>query len=173
MPLDDIQPKSADDAMPDSPRRVTDPLERRAIEIELAVAFRDAAAERFGDEAAQALFEAVVDQQAHAAAERFLLDVPEPTLSDLWVVWRHLGGDGRLDMTLDELTQSTLRFHVDRCAYAERYRELGLEAAGVEFSCRRDAPFARAFLPGVTVEQSKTILEGGPRCEFTYRLEAK
>ena len=171
MQLDDTTHDSGHDAQPDSPQRVTDPLERRAIEIELAVAFRDAAAEHFGAEAAQALFDQVVDQQARAAAERFRTNVPEPTLSDLWDVWRHLGGDGRLDMTLDELTDTTLQFHVDRCAYAERYRELGLEDAGVAFSCRRDAPFARAFLPGVAVEQSKTILEGGARCEFTYRLE--
>ena len=171
MQLDDTTHNSGQDARPDSPQGVTNPLQRRAIEIELAVAFRDAAAERFGDEAAQALFDQVVDQQARAAAERFRSNVPEPTLSDLWDVWRHLGGDGRLDMTLDELSETTLQFHVNRCAYAERYRELGLEDAGVAFSCRRDAPFARAFLPGVTVEQSKTILEGGPRCAFTYRLE--
>lgn len=171
MLFDDTTQDSGHDVPQDSAQRVTDPLERRAIEIEIAAAFRDAAAARFGDEVAQALFEQVVDQQARAAAGRFRSDVPEPTLSDLWDVWRHLGGDGRLEMTLDELTETTLRFHVDRCAYSERYRELGLESAGVEFSCRRDAPFARAFLPGVIVEQSKTILEGGPRCEFTYRLE--
>ena len=49
MQLDDTTLNSGLVAQPASPQRVTDPLERRAIEIELAVAFRDAAAERFGE----------------------------------------------------------------------------------------------------------------------------
>ena len=72
---------------------------------------------------------------------------------------------------LDELSSDRLRFHVDHCAYADMYRSRGQADAGIAFSCKRDAPFARALVPGVTVEQSKTILEGNHRCEFTYTLE--
>jgi len=77
----------------------------------------------------------------------------------------------RLGIELDELSATTLRFHVSRCAYAELYRAKGVERLGTAFSCRRDEPFAQAFLPGVDLEQSQTILEGAATCEFVYTLK--
>lgn len=148
-----------------------DPLARRALEIEVASAFLSALRERFGDAVAETVFGDAVETLARVAAERFRERYPSPTLTDLWEVWGVLGGEGRLDLHLDELTDTRLRFRVERCAYAEMYRAAGHEEAGVAFSCKRDAPFARAFLPGVEVEQSRTILEGASRCEFTYTLE--
>jgi hypothetical protein len=149
----------------------TDPLAQRAAEIHVAAEFLGVLEERLGQEAAEQLFAQAVTQLAQKSAAQWRERYPEPSLSDLWEVWCHLGGEGRLDLHLDELTRTSLRFHVDRCAYAELYRSLGLERAGVAFSCRRDAPFAEALIPGVSVTQSRTILEGAPRCEFTYTLE--
>jgi len=147
------------------------PLQQRAIEIDVAAAFLGVLEARLGERDAREVFAETVVELANQGAARFRERYPEPTLADLWEVWGVLGGDGRLDLHLDELTGTTLRFHVDRCSYADLYRAKGLEAVGVAFSCHRDGPFARAFLPGVGVEQSQTILEGGHRCEFTYTLE--
>jgi len=149
------------------------PLQQRAIEIEVAHAFLTALEDDLGAQRAAAVFQRAVDALAASSAASFAERLPSPSLADLWDVWTHLGADGRLDLHLDELTNGTLRFHVDRCAYAELYRSRGLERTGVAFSCRRDAPFARALVPGVRVEQSTTILEGAHRCEFTYTLEGE
>lgn len=148
-----------------------DPLTRRSIEIETASAFFSAIEERFDSEAAHEILRNVVETAAGCAAREWRARYPDPTLSDLWEVWQHLGGDGRLDMRLHELDDRRLCFGVERCAYAELYRSLGLEELGAAFSCRRDEPFAKAFLPGVSVEQSTTILEGADSCTFTYTLE--
>lgn len=147
------------------------PLRQRAIEIEVAEAFRSAMTERLGPSVAAELFQDAVNRLAGSAASGLRDRYPNPTLAELWEVWSHLGGDGRLDLQLDELTDDRLRFHVEHCSYADMYRSRGQAETGVAFSCRRDAPFARALVPGVTVEQSKTILEGNHRCEFTYTLE--
>lgn len=146
------------------------PLDRRAIEIEIAAAFHSAATHHVGPEVADAIFAAAVDSLAAISASR-LVNGETLSLGDLWEIWLGLGGDGRLDLHLDALDDRVLKFHVDRCAYAELYRELGLSELGIAFSCRRDKPFAEALVPGVKVEQSKTILEGATRCEFTYTLE--
>ncbi|MDR2724706.1 MAG: L-2-amino-thiazoline-4-carboxylic acid hydrolase, partial [Candidatus Adiutrix sp.] len=95
--------------------------------------------------------------------------IPEPTLADLWDVWQALGGDGRLELELSELSPGVLRFRVRRCAYAEAYRALNLLELGLEFSCRRDAPLAKALLPGVALRQSPTLMEGHDGCLFEYR----
>jgi predicted ArsR family transcriptional regulator len=154
---------------PDS--AATTPLQRRAIEIDVAEAFLTVLQERLGEDQARVLFQEAVDRLAASAADGLRERYPDPTLADLWEVWQFLGGDDRLDLHLDELTTQRLRFHVDRCAYADLYRSRGQEEIGVAFSCRRDAPFAKALIPAVHVEQSTTILEGSPRCEFTYTLE--
>lgn len=146
------------------------PLDRRAIEIEVASAFHRAATDRAGAAVADAIFASAVASLARNAAAG-LSNGEALSLNDLWEVWLGLGGDDRLDLHLDELDDRTLRFHVNRCAYADLYRGLDLADLGVAFSCRRDEPFAEALVPGVKVVQSKTILEGASRCEFTYTLE--
>lgn len=148
----------------------TTPLERRGIEVLVAAAFHGAAADLVGSEVADLILSSAVESLAKTSAA----DHPQGharSLADLWAVWQALGGDGRLELHLDALDEHRLQFHVDRCAYAEMYRSLDLEALGVAFSCRRDAPFAQALLPGVEVEQSQTILEGASRCQFVYTLE--
>jgi hypothetical protein len=86
-------------------------------------------------------------------------------------VWLEFAGDGLLDITLDELGDDVLRFHVDRCAYADEYAARGAVDAGTAFSCMRDEPFAEALVPGVHIVRSETILQGARRCEFTFTLE--
>ena len=148
------------------------PLDRRVIEAGVAAAFHSAAVEVVGAQAADHVFAMAVQSLAVDAAAGLSNGVTL-SLRDLWSVWQDLGGDGRLDLHLDQLDERTLRFHVDRCAYADAYENLGLAEAGIAFSCRRDRPFAEALVPGVRVEQSETILEGSTRCEFVYTLDVE
>jgi len=152
-------------------KRQMTPLERRTVEIELVRSFVAVLEGEYGKDAAKAVLRKVVEKAASDAAKSYLSRYPKPTLKILFEIWKELGGDGRLDLQLDELTERTLRFHVDRCSYAEMYRSRGLEELGIAFSCRRDEPFAKALIPGVEVRQSKTILEGETRCDFEYSLE--
>lgn len=148
------------------------PLTQRAIEVNVADAFLSTLRESLNEEEALRIFQQTVDRLAASSAAGFEGKHPSlPPLVRLWEVWLFLGGDGRLDLHLDELTEERLRFHIDHCAYADMYRARGQEKIGVLFSCQRDGPFARALIPGIHVQQSKTILEGSPRCEFTYSLE--
>jgi hypothetical protein len=147
------------------------PLLQRAIEIDVAQAFLAVMEDRLSAAVANDVFQAVVDELASSAAHKVRERYPSPGLANLWEVWQSLGGDDRLALHLDELTGSRLRFHVDHCQYADLYQSRGQEEIGIAFSCRRDEPFANALVPGVTVVQSKTILEGSARCEFTFTME--
>ncbi len=147
------------------------PLLQRAVEIDVASRFHRVLKERLGEDEANCILTEVVDGLAESAAATWRARGAESTLAGLWKIWGFLGGEGRLDLHLDELSEGRLRFHVDHCAYADMYRSRGQEEIGIAFSCRRDAPFAKALIPAVRVEQSKTILEGNARCEFVYSLE--
>ncbi|MDR3038505.1 MAG: L-2-amino-thiazoline-4-carboxylic acid hydrolase [Candidatus Adiutrix sp.] len=144
------------------------PLDRRAIEIEMAEMFTAAVADRYGPEAAGEILRTVVRRAAGRAAAAIRRRQPKPTLLDILEVWRDLGGDGRLEMDLEEFTPRALRFRVKRCAYAEAYRALNLEGLGVKFSCHRDEHFAQALIPGLRLKQSPTIMEGYDHCCFEY-----
>jgi len=154
--------------MTETEPRPLSPLDRRVVEIELAEIFNAVVAERYGPEAAREILRAVVGRAAARSAAAILRRNEKPALADLWAVWQNLGGEGRLDLELLELSPRTLRFRVRRCAYAEAYRALNLADLGLEFSCRRDAPFALALLPGVKLRQSPTIMEGREACLFEY-----
>lgn len=147
-------------------------LTRRRIELDLAATFVEAISARYGTQAATDILRDVVEQAATAAGGSLRERLHEPGLDDLVSVWASLAAGGALDVEVREQSQTRLRLWVTRCGYAEAYRASGLVAEGIEFSCRRDAAFARALIPGVELTQSRTIAEGATRCEFEYRLDA-
>jgi hypothetical protein len=150
-----------------------DPLSKRVTEITLAKKFFDAIEQKWDKAAALEILRQVVLSEAESAAAGVPGRPESRTLADLYKIWKVLGGENRLALELDELSGEVLRFHINACSYAEEYEKRELAGIGVEFSCRRDKPFAEALLPGVRMTQSKTIMEGGKRCEFEYRLEGK
>ena len=76
---------------------------------------------------------------------------------------------GALESTLKEDSADCCRFDVTRCAFAELYRELGYGDIGSVISCERDAAFLEGFDEGLELVRSKTLMEGGDRCDFCYR----
>jgi hypothetical protein len=150
---------------------VVSPLTQRTIEIKLANSFIKQIQRRYGEDVALEILQSVVEEQANSAAIQFQKTKQVASLHSLYDVWKILGGDGRLDLELEELNEHNLKFHINRCCYAQRYQELQLESLGILFSCRRDEPFAKALIPGVKMTQSKTILEGNNSCSFEYTLE--
>jgi len=146
-------------------------LQRREIEAELAASFVAVIAARHGEAAADDILGQVVRRAAEKAAAGFRELYGTPTLADLYEIWNVLGGDGRLDLELEKLSATTLRFRITRCRYAEMYRAKGLERLGVAFSCRRDGPFAKALNSKIALKQSPSILEDHPYCAFEYTLE--
>lgn len=153
------------------PESTVSQLERISIEIDLVASFVDLITKRYGSDAAHDLLKEVVNDAAAKSAALFLIQYPNPTLHDLYEIWKILGGDGRLDIVLDDLTEKSLKFRVLQCKYAEMYQSKGKETLGIAFSCKRDEPFAKALMPNITVQQSKTIPEGNAYCAFEYTLE--
>jgi predicted ArsR family transcriptional regulator len=147
------------------------PVDRRLIEIELAEGFVRSISSRWGEKAAEDILAEVIQGAALKTARDMRADRPGQSLAALFEVWKRFSADGRLDLVLDELNETVLRLHVNRCAFAEAYKKRGWEKLGLLCSCRRDIPFAEALLPGVKVNQIRTILAGGERCDYEYRLE--
>ncbi len=143
-------------------------LARRRIEAEILARVYASLARRLGEEAAQEVIGEAVEAAAEASGRDFAAQAPEgPGLAHFATVLDRWTEGGALELRDVRLAGDTLEFDVTRCAYAELYRSLGLPAAlGYALSCRRDAAFARGYLPGLALDRSPTLAEGAPACRF-------
>lgn len=78
--------------------------------------------------------------------------------------------DDALEIEILEKSETEFFFNVNRCRYAEMYRELGLLDLGATLSCNRDFALIRGFNPHITLNRTQTIMGGASFCDFRYTL---
>ena len=79
--------------------------------------------------------------------------------------------DRALEIEVLKASKTQFDFNVNRCRYAEMYREMGLEEIGHLLSCNRDATFCEGFEPNLKLVREQTLMEGASFCSFRYSLE--
>jgi len=69
------------------------------------------------------------------------------------------------------LEQSPDAFEIDvqRCRYAEFYRELGEPELGFLLVCSADFQFSEGFGADIELTRTQTIMQGASHCDFRYR----
>jgi hypothetical protein len=67
-----------------------------------------------------------------------------------------------------EESEKGYTYEVTRCAYAERYQEMGLAEIGNLLSCTRDFEFIVGYDPSIEITRTKTIMGGDSHCDFHY-----
>jgi hypothetical protein len=148
-------------------------LEKRAIEALAIAPILKAVSQKIGKEEAVAILREVNQQEAFERGQELMKVVGKNGIEELAKDVASWGEGGILEMEVLEQTATTYFFNVLRCPYYEKYKELGLDEFGVEFSCCRDEPFARGFNPQLKLVRSKTIMEGADCCDFRYYLHSK
>ncbi len=148
-------------------------IERRAIETLAIVPVIRAVTQRIGRDEALAILKEVNQQEAFQRGQNMMRSEGQNGIDELVNEVASWGEGGIWEMDVLEQTSTTYFFNVFRCPYYEKYRELGLDEFGVEFSCCRDEPFARGFNPQLELVRSKTIMEGAAYCDFRYYLPSK
>jgi len=73
-----------------------------------------------------------------------------------------------LEIEVLEQTDDRFHFNVQRCRYAEMYRDMGLSEIGDLLSCGRDGAFCTGFNPQIKLERTQTIMKGASHCDFRY-----
>jgi len=148
-------------------------IEKRAIEALAIVPLLEAVSERIGQEEARALLRKVNEQEAFRRGQSMRGPQGENGIEALVAEVATWGDGGVWEAEVLEQTETTYFFDVARCPYHEKYRELGLEEYGVEFSCCRDDPHARGFNPQLKLVRTKTLMAGDDCCDFRYYLQAE
>ncbi len=148
-------------------------VEKRAIEALAVAPVIRAVSQRIGREEALAILQEVNQQEAFQRGQSMMEKEGQNGIEELVNEVAGWGEEGVWEMDVIEQTPTTYFFNVTRCPYYEKYRELGLEEFGVEFSCCRDEPFARGFNPRLGLVRTNTIMEGADHCDFRYSLSSE
>ena len=148
-------------------------IEKRAIEALAIAPVIKAVSQRIGKDEALAILKEVNQQEAFQRGQDQMNSERQNGIEELVDDVATWGDGGIWEMDVIEQTSTTYFFNVSRCPYFEKYRDLGLEEFGVEFSCCRDEPFARGFNPQLKLVRSKTIMEGADCCDFRYYLHSE
>lgn len=145
-------------------------LDRRRIEAEMLAQVYETLIVDFDESAALAFIEKTLRRAAFAAGQAFAAKAPDgpclkhfATVLDLW------RGTGALDIQDVRLEDTTLRFDVTRCSYAQLYRDMDLPRPLAQtISCCRDEPFAMGYSRNIAFRRANTIASGGTVCDFLF-----
>jgi len=133
----------------------------------------------------------IIDALSYKFEQDKVLDVVRETIAEIATdqgaeLADHMGGnslqhfaeslqywtqDDALEIEVIEQTEKAFLFNVNRCRYAELYKELGVSGHGVIFSCARDFALIKGFNPKITLKRTQTIMEGAAYCDFRYSVK--
>jgi len=145
-------------------------IEQRVIEATIfGVAYKSLCA-RMSQADALAAIRSTVDALAFEAGKAFARRAKNGVnfehFGSILESWQASGA-----LTIDKVaaTARELEFEVTRCAYVEKYREMGLPQELVSMiSCARDEPFAEGYSSKLRMERTQTLGEGAPSCRFRF-----
>ena len=150
-------------------------LEKRRIQAEVLGPLFEEMVENIGHHQASSILETAIRKAAIKEGSHFRQQ-SDPSLSTidnfvaLMELWK---AGGALEMEVLQQRETRFDFNVNRCRYAEMYREMGLEGIGHLLSCNRDGTFCEGFDPNLKLVRDQTLMEGASCCTFRYSLEKK
>ncbi|MCC8395384.1 L-2-amino-thiazoline-4-carboxylic acid hydrolase [Paraburkholderia sp. MMS20-SJTR3] len=146
-------------------------LARRRIEAEIIKPIYEILKRDFGIERAQAVIAEAVRGAAVDAGREFAAREPNgPSIASfvaLQVLWEK---DDALEVQTLRADDEAYDYDVKRCSYAQMYHAMGLGEIGHLLSCARDSEFIAGYDPRVELTRTSTIMQGGKRCDFRYRV---
>jgi hypothetical protein len=140
-------------------------LERTKVQAEVLIPLVRAMEEEIGRERAHRLVRRALGDQVR---ESIRTATPSGGSRDTveWLLRISQAGDAldldRLDGAADEIN-----VNVTRCAYAEFFDQLDEPELGFLLVCSLDHDFADGA--GVTLERSRTIMQGSDHCDFRFK----
>ena len=145
-------------------------LKRREIEARIVAPILERLGEEFGQERVRELAaEVIVDlaKSQGATMAEMLGGNDLAAFAGSMEAWTR---GGALEIEVVEESATKFAFNVNRCKYAEMYRELGDPDLGARMSCNRDGTMVEGFNPDITFKRTQTIMGGATHCDFVYEL---
>ncbi len=146
-------------------------LKRREIEARIVAPLLERLGEEFGSERVYELAREVVVEVAQAQGGELAAHLGGNDLAHFAESMENWTKGGALEIEVVEQSDEVFAFNVNRCRYAEMYREVGLADLGASLSCNRDGTMVQGFNPNIEFTRTQTIMGGADHCDFVYRLD--
>jgi hypothetical protein len=146
-------------------------IDRVRIQAEVLVPLIRALRDELGPERVQEIVRRTLAPMFRAAGERFFAEAHRETLGAMGA---HADRSSAGNAVAFEVRRNEggMEADVTSCRYADLFRELGEPELGFLFVCSSDFGIYEAF-PGVRLERTQTIMQGGSHCDFRYRFLAQ
>lgn len=145
-------------------------LKRREIEARIVAPLLERLGQEFGSERVIEVARQVVVEVAQSQGQALAHSMGGNELSHFADSMENWTKGGALEVDVVEHNDEVFAFNVNRCRYAEMYRELGLADLGAALSCNRDGTMVQGFNPNIEFTRTQTIMGGADHCDFVYRL---
>jgi hypothetical protein len=149
-------------------------LEQRRIEAAIIKPIYETLVEELGIEKAKELIGAAIRKAAMDTGRRFAdADGGKTNLvrfAKLFDLWK---AGNAYDMEVLQQTPTNFDFNINRCGYAEMYKEMGLADIGHLLSCQRDGVFCEGYDPKIKMQRTQTVMQGASHCDFRFSYEEK
>jgi hypothetical protein len=145
-------------------------LKRREVEARILAPVVEAMSQAFGHDAVMTVLRDTIIDIARTQGRELAEAVGGNDAQSFATSLEAWTRGGALEIEVSEETDARFEFDVQRCKYAEMYRDLGIPELGAVLSCNRDYAMAQGFAPDATLTRTQTILGGAPCCDFRYRF---
>ena len=144
-------------------------LTRREIEARILKPFYEAVSQELGEDRAKEILKSIVIDEAKKIGASMRERADNDSVTAFASQWEPWFRGGALEIEELESTESTWRFNVTRCRYAEMYRELGMAELGATLSCNRDAALVEGYSDHIAFKRTQTLMQGASCCDFEYK----
>ena len=144
-------------------------IKKREIQAPIVSAIINGFIKEIGKEKTLEVLSKIIEKDAIESGRNLAIEFKGNGISELSSLIREVWcDDGAMSIDVLKETETEFHFNVTKCLYAEAYQKLDIMDLGKCLSCDRDFPFNKGFNPNITLERTKTIMEGDDLCDFRY-----
>ncbi|HSS00185.1 MAG TPA: L-2-amino-thiazoline-4-carboxylic acid hydrolase [Kofleriaceae bacterium] len=148
-------------------------LEQVKIQAQVLVPLVKALQSELGEERANALVRSALGAQYRNFGDRWWRSRTAGDFADkMTAAFEWFAGGDALDYDVVQRGPEAFGVDVTRCRYAQFFQALGAPELGFLLVCHSDFAMTEGF-PGVELQRTQTLMQGGSHCDFRYSLRKK
>jgi L-2-amino-thiazoline-4-carboxylic acid hydrolase len=145
-------------------------IEQARIQAQVLVPIVKALEDELGKERAHALVRNALGDLYRRYGEEFWRSKSEKNLGQIVAsAFTTYAREEALEYRVLEQSPDAFDIDIDRCRYAEFYRELGEPELGFLLVCSADFLLSEGFDPDIKLTRTQTIMQGASHCDFRYK----
>lgn len=146
-------------------------LEQTKAQAQVLIPVFNELKKELGEEKAHEIMHKALEKWGLEVGNQINAMVPGNPVEKVALVAPYYSADDALEFEIIKQTSEVFEYRVTGCRYADYYKELGLAELGYRFVCVHDFSIVSGISPDLELVRNETIMQGGQRCHFFYKLK--